>query len=160
RVAVLVDVPGKDRQMHTMGEGVIDGVMHRAREVQQTAIQPRGGIQPAIIFHAKMHIRQMQQPQRHARLSLLSPRLLGEVVLKPCRATEDYADGRLWCQLICYTAVSDRPMVWPSVESEDPVSSHGLAVFQVIQVLDKACIKSLRTGIHRIVRGVLDGHQM
>ena len=42
--------------------------------------------------------------------------------------------------------------------SEDPVSSHGLAVFQIVQVLEKACVKSLRTGIHRIVRGVLNGH--
>src|SRR5712691_179527 len=119
-----------------MVERIVNSTMHRAREIKQTTVQSRGRIQPAVIFHAKMHVRQMQQPQRHPRFSLSPPRLLGRglsqtvarlVLLtammqgepliirvgeEPVSPPEDYADGRLWCQLIGHTAVSYRLGCW------------------------------------------------
>jgi hypothetical protein len=46
-------------------------MMHGAGEVEEAPIQARGGIESTVIFHAKVHIRQMQQPQRHPRFSPL-----------------------------------------------------------------------------------------
>src|SRR5262245_9301469 len=57
RVTVLVDVPGKDRQMHPMVEGIVYGTVHGARKVKQTTVQSRGRIQPTVIFYAKVHVR-------------------------------------------------------------------------------------------------------
>jgi len=38
---------------------MINGKMHGAREVEEAPIQDCGSIEPTVIFHAKVHIRQM-----------------------------------------------------------------------------------------------------
>jgi hypothetical protein len=48
--------------MYTVIQRIINGIMHGASEVEEAPIQARGGIEPTIIFHAEVHICQMQQP--------------------------------------------------------------------------------------------------
>ena len=68
---MLIDIPCENRQMCPMIECMFNGMMHRTGEVEETSIQARGGIEPTVIFHTKVHICQMQQPQRHPRFSPL-----------------------------------------------------------------------------------------
>ena len=62
RITVLIDITRKNRQMHTVLKRIVNGIMHRASEVEEAPIQARGSIEPTVIFHAKVHICQMQQP--------------------------------------------------------------------------------------------------
>ena len=60
-IAVLVDVAGENGQVDIVVEGVIDGCLHRAREVQQAAVQPAGGVEAAVVLHAKVDVGEVQQ---------------------------------------------------------------------------------------------------
>ena len=71
RVAVFIDITRKNGQMRIMIQRIVNGMMHGAGKVEEAPIQARGSIEPTVIFHAKVHIRQMQQPQRHPRFSPL-----------------------------------------------------------------------------------------
>src|SRR4029453_14632833 len=41
-----------------------------------------------------------------------------------------------------------------------PAPSHRFPLLQIVQILDQPLVKSFRTGIHRIVRGVLERDKM
>src|SRR5215510_9797490 len=69
RVTMLIDITRENGQMRAMIQRIFNGIMHRASEVEEAPIQARGDIEPTVIFHTEVHIRQMQQPQRHPRFS-------------------------------------------------------------------------------------------
>ena len=58
-IAVFVDVAGENRQVNIVFQGIINGQVDRAGEIQQTTIQTSGSIQPAIVFHAEVDVSQM-----------------------------------------------------------------------------------------------------
>jgi hypothetical protein len=68
---MLIDITRENGQMRAMIQRIINGIMHRASEVEEASIQARGDIEPTVIFHTEVYIRQMQQPQRHPRFSPL-----------------------------------------------------------------------------------------
>ena len=43
-----------------------------------------------------------------------------------------------------------------NAELQLPPPSHWLPLLQIVQILDQPLVKSLRTGIHRIVRSILE----
>ena len=56
---MFIDIPRENGQMCPMSKRIVNGMMHGAREVEETPIQACGRIEPAVILHTKVHIRQM-----------------------------------------------------------------------------------------------------
>ncbi len=59
-VAGLVGVAGKEDQVHLVLQRILDDLAQPPQKVHDPAIEPRNGIEPAIIFHAYVQIGQMQ----------------------------------------------------------------------------------------------------
>jgi hypothetical protein len=49
-----------------------------------------------------------------------------------------------------------RPSRTSSAELQLPTPSHWLPLLQIVQIFNQPLVKSLRAGIHRIVRGILE----
>ena len=58
---MLVDVAGENGEMDGMIEGVVDGRVHRAAEVEEAAVQAAGGVEAAVVLHAEMDVGEVQQ---------------------------------------------------------------------------------------------------
>ena len=60
-VAVLVDVAGEYGEVDIVVEGVVDGRVHRAGEIEQASVQAAGGVEAAVVLHAEMDVGEVQQ---------------------------------------------------------------------------------------------------
>jgi hypothetical protein len=65
RVAVLINIAGKDGEMYLACQGIINGVLYRALKIEQAAIEPGSDVKAAIIFHPEVYIGEMEDIERH-----------------------------------------------------------------------------------------------
>src|SRR5207244_10571775 len=67
RIARLVDVPGEEDQVDPGLYSAVDGLVQRSEKIVQPLVEASLRVDPAIVLHSDVRVREMGDPKHHRR---------------------------------------------------------------------------------------------